>query len=254
MLIEEVTLLLVFAILIIFLRYRNRTKEQLPQDDTKQQIDMALALGQSSEREGSIVAKPASDESLAKLEAEGIKLDRELTAAEADHLLGLFQPPSQRQLEILKHFKSPCPPDMNRTQASSQIQTIFSDPAKVEEWNQRPATSRVKQGILFMGGQPKPQLTQVEAQLMLVNYGMENPHKFLEWKHIEKLFQAVNDADTLERYAARKITWKTFFQLYDALKNSGVAAIDITVDLLHWQTTRNILVEKSRNDHNNRAA
>ncbi|MEW8506970.1 MAG: hypothetical protein AB2598_09710 [Candidatus Thiodiazotropha sp.] len=223
-------------------------------DKSQEGIQMALTLGQSRESENGPVSQPASAESLAALEAQGIHLDRTLTEREAGHLLGLFHPPGNRQLEILKHFKIPCPADMNKTQANYHIQNIFSDPAKVEQWNQRPATSKVKQGILFMGGQPKPHLTQAEAQLTLVRYGMENPQRFHEWKHIEKLFLAVNNADTLVRFGTRKITWKRFFQLYDSLKNADAVAIEIDADLIHWQATRSDPQQKPDSDHNNRAA
>ncbi|MBT3025573.1 MAG: hypothetical protein B6D72_08000 [gamma proteobacterium symbiont of Ctena orbiculata] len=254
MFIEEVTLLLVFAVIIIFIMHKKRLKENLPGDESQPHIDMALTLGQASERDNDPDPKPASNESLAKLEAQGIKLDRALTEKEADHLMGLFEPAGHRQLEILKHFKIPCPPEINKTQANYHIQTLFSNPANVDEWNQRPATSKVKQGILFMGGQPKPHMTQVEAQSMLVRYGMENPHRFLEWKHIERLFPAVNDTATLEHYNTRKITWKRFFQLYDALKRSGFAASDINADSIHWQAKRSDLVQKPRSDQDDCAA
>ncbi|MBV2093828.1 MAG: hypothetical protein KUF80_03005 [Candidatus Thiodiazotropha sp. (ex Codakia orbicularis)] len=255
MFIKEVTLLLVFAVIIIFIRHKRRLRENPPKDDDSQQhIDMALSLGQGSEGEIDPDPKQASNETLAALEARGIKLDRALTEREADHLLGLFEPAGHRQLEILKHFKIPCPPEINKTEANYHIQTLFSDPANVDEWNQRPATSKVKQGILFMGGQPKPHLTQVEAQSMLVDYGMENPHRFLEWKHIDKLFLTVNDADTLDHYNTRKITWKRFFQLYDALKRSGFAASDISADSIHWQAKRSDLEQKSASDQDDCAA
>lgn len=148
-------------------------------------------------------------------------------------MLGLFQPPTDYQLGILNHFKVKNRSNISRTQAAYLIKTIFSDPANIRHWKRRPATSKVKQGILFMGGRLSSGLTQLEAQTQLMHYAMENPQKFLEWKHIESLFLSVNDADTLTLHNARKITWKCFFQIYDALKSAGAEPGDIDADMIH---------------------
>jgi hypothetical protein len=202
-------------------------------DNMQQQLYMALLLGQSSKTQNCGLTKPTTDKYLSDLAALGIKLDRTPSKTEVSHLLGLFEPPSQHQVAILKHFKIKNRSEITRTQATLLIKTIFSDPANIEKWKHRPPTTKVKQGILFMGGQLCSNMTQIEAQSKLVRYGEENPHRFMEWKHIESLFLSVNNRDSLEQHNARKITWKRFFQIYDALKNSGVEFKSINADKIH---------------------
>lgn len=248
MFIMEVTLLILLVVLIVFWKIRHPAEDATAKDDLQHKIQMALAPGEAAGSDDGSAAEAASEASLARLHAQGVKVDRPLTGNEAEHLSGLFDSPSNRQLEILKHFKIPIAQDMTKTQANQHVKTIFSDPAKVVEWNQRAPTSRVKQGILFMGGQLNSHMTYLDAQLDLIHFGMEDPGKFLEWKHIEKLFAAVNEAEILERYGARKITWKRFFQLYDALKSTGVEVNNINADLLHWQAKRSEIEQRSRSD------
>jgi hypothetical protein len=181
---------------------------------------------------------------LGELAALGIKLDRSLSMAEAKLLLNLFQPPSHHQLEVLKHFKIKNRSEITHIQAHFLIKTLFSDPANIEQWKRRPATSKVKQGILFMGGQLSSSMTQIEAQSKLKHYGTENPRRFQEWKHIEKLFLTVNDTGTLERHSARKMTWKRFFQIYDAIKNSGMQSDSIDADKIHQHMKQVSLAQK----------
>jgi hypothetical protein len=225
-------------------RERRDSEASEKMENTHQQVNMTLSLEQLTKRQKYRSSKPASDESLGEFAALGIKLDRALSMAEANHLLDLSQPPSNRQLEILKHFKIKNRSEITRVQAYFLIQSIFSDPTKIEQWKQRPPTSMVKQGILFMGGQLNNNMTQIEAKTKLLHFGMENPHRFLEWRQIENLFLSVNDADTLEQHNARKITWKRFFQIYDALKSSGAEPNSINAEIIHQHMKQIELAQK----------
>jgi hypothetical protein len=95
-----------------------------------------------------------------------------------------------------------------------------------------------------MGGQLNSNMTQIEAKKKLLHFGMENPHRFLEWRQIENLFLSVNDTDTLEQHNARKITWKRFFQIYDALKSSGAEPNSINAEIIHQHMKQIELAQK----------
>jgi hypothetical protein len=213
-------------------------------DNMHQQVSMALSLGHLTKLHISRYAEPATKQCLEELAALGIKLERSLLMAEAKLLLNLFQPPNHHQLEILKHFKIKNRSEITQIQALLLIQALFSDPANIEQWKHRPPTSGVKQGILFMGGQLNRSMTQLEAQSKLIHYGSENPHKFLEWMHIEQLFLSVNDIKTLKQHKARKITWKRFFQIYDAIKSSGIEPDSINADKIHQHMKQVSLARK----------
>jgi hypothetical protein len=187
----------------------------------QQQPRMALSYGQPAGKSLDEHAEPEN------------KVEGEQSNTMANQLLGLGNPPSNHQLEILKHFRVKNRSEFTRTQASAMIKIIFSDPVNIEQWKQRPATSKIKQGILFMGGQLNSSMTQMEAQSMLRHYGKQHCQRFLEWKHIETLFLLVNSSENLEQYNARKLTWKCFFQVYDDLKNSGVYFNKINADKIH---------------------
>ena len=188
-------------------------------------VDIALDLAvENSSEEG---MQPASAEMLERLRANGMVLERRVTIDEATHLLDLFSPPSGRQIDILKHFRLPYSQGMSKTLANYHIREIFKDPTSIESWNCRPPTSRIQQALLFMSGQMMNGMTYVEAQSKLTQLGMQKPMKYQSWKRIERLYFETNNRDLLKKYSARKITWKRFFKIHDALVASGISEDDI---------------------------
>jgi hypothetical protein len=111
---------------------------------------------------------------------------------------------------------------MNQTMAYYLIRELFKDPAKVAEWNNRPPTTTVRQGLLFMEGRLISGLSHVEAQKRLDQLGMENPQRYQEWKQIDRLFLETNNPEVRAKYQVRKITWKRFFESYEAVKETGI--------------------------------
>jgi hypothetical protein len=207
----------------------HHVASELP-ENIKQQISMPLPLEQLT---GTYPNKPTSYEYSENLTVLGIKVNQASSITDTTRQLGPFPPPSYLQLEILKHFKIKNRSKLTRTQANNLIKILFSDPANIEQWKRRPATSKLKQGILFMGGQLNASMTYNEAQSRLRHYGKEHPRKFSEWKYIEALFLLVNCRDSLEHHNARKLTWKCFFEAYDDIKHSGVGYISINADRIH---------------------
>lgn len=217
-----------FALVIValFLIYKSTqmnaaANEKINVNDFQEQIEQALNLPAESEKAWQ--NEPATEALMLELDERGIHLQQKLTKGQAMNVLGLFSPPDGRQVDILKHFNIPYSYKMNQTMAHYLIRELFDDPKKVEEWNNRPPTTTVRQGLLFMQGQLVSGLSHVESQALLDKLGMENPERYQEWKQIDRLFLATNNPEIRAKYKVRKITWKRFFDSYEALKEAGIS-------------------------------
>jgi hypothetical protein len=215
-----VPVLIVLYLIHMSLRTRSKSGGSVNLDDFQEQIEQALNLPQSSQNAWQ--NEPASELLMRELEDRGIYLQKSLTKGQAMNVLGLFSPPDGRQVDILKHFNIPYSYKMNQTMAHYLIQELFSNPKKVEEWHNRPPTSTVRQGLLFMEGHLVSGLTHVQAQAKLDDLGMDNPERYREWKQIDRLFLETNNPELRARYKVRKITWKRFYESYDALREAGI--------------------------------
>lgn len=218
-----ITTLLVVMGLFLFHRHTKSTPAsggKINMDDFQEQIETALNLPRESKDDWQ--NEPATESMLQEMAEQGIWLDRKLTKGQAMNILGLFTPPDGRQVDILKHFNIPYSFKMNQTMAYYLIRELFKDPAKVAEWNNRPPTTTVRQGLLFMDGKLISGMTHVEAQSRLDKLGMEHPEKYREWKQIDRLFLETNNPEVRAKYQVRKITWKRFFESYDAVISTGV--------------------------------
>ncbi len=196
------------------------TAKKFNVDDFQEQIEQAINLPPQAEKAWQ--NEPATDEMMRDLDERGIYLQKRLTKGQALNVLGLFSPPDGRQVDILKHFNIPYSYKMNQTMAHYLIRELFSDPQKVKEWNNRPPTTTVRQGLLFMHGGLISGLTHVEAQAKLDQLGMLDPERYQEWKQIDRLFLETNNPEVRAKFKVRKITWKRFFESYDAIKEAGI--------------------------------
>lgn len=217
-----ILLVTIAAILIHWIVRTNAAKhKQINVNDFQEQIEQALNLPPESEEAWQ--NEPAGDSLMRELDEKGIYLQRKLTKGQAMNVLGLFSPPDGRQVDILKHFNIPYSYKMNQTMAHYVIRELFSDPNKEEEWNNRPPTTTVRQGLLFMQGNLVSGLSHVEAQTLLDKLGMEQPERYQEWKQIDRLFLETNHPEIRAKYKVRKITWKRFFESYETLKEAGIS-------------------------------
>jgi hypothetical protein len=212
------------AILLFFRKTQHNRTDSKPNkvkiDELQEQIETALNLPVESDEAWQ--NEPATEAMLHELAENEIRLDRPLTKGQAMNILGLFTPPDGRQVDILKHFNIPYSFKMNQTMAHYVIREIFSDPKKVEEWNNRPPTTTVRQGLLFMEGKLANGLTHEECQIRLDQLGMENPERYQEWKQIDRLFLETNNPEIRAKFKVRKITWKRFFDTYATMKEAGI--------------------------------
>jgi hypothetical protein len=195
-------------------------KDKVNMDDLNEQIETALNLPRDSKEDWQ--NDPATESMLQEVADRGIYLDRQLTKGQAMNIIGLFTPPDGRQVDVLKHFNIPYSFKMNQTMAYYLIRELFMDPAKIAEWNNRPPTTTVRQGLLFMEGKLTSGMTHVEAQSRLDKLGMEHAEKYQEWKQVDRLFLETNNPEVRAKFQVRKITWKRFFESYDAVKATGV--------------------------------
>ncbi|MEW8556738.1 MAG: hypothetical protein AB2588_02050 [Candidatus Thiodiazotropha sp.] len=194
--------------------------DRINMDDFQEQIETALNLPRESKDDWQ--NEPATETMLQELADRGIWLEQQLSKGQAMNILGLFTPPDGRQVDILKHFNIPYSFKMNQTMAYYLIRELFKDPAKVKEWNNRPPTTTVRQGLLFMEGRLISGMSHVEAQKRLDRLGMGMPERYREWKQIDRLFLETNNPEVRAKYQVRKITWKRFFDSYEAVKGTGI--------------------------------
>ncbi|MCU7904917.1 MAG: hypothetical protein KZQ76_03520 [Candidatus Thiodiazotropha sp. (ex Epidulcina cf. delphinae)] len=215
-----ITALVLFGLYLIFKSTRIGAAAKSKADDVQERIETVLNLPQESD--GAWQNEPATQVMMQELGERGIRLNSVLTKGQTMNVLGLFSPSDGRQVDILKHFNIPYSFKMNQTMAYYLIRELFSDPQKVVEWNNRPPTTTVRLGLLFLAGKPVNGLTHVEAQTRLDQLAMENPAKYQEWKQVDRLFLETNNPDIRAKYQVRKTTWKRFFENYDALKEAGI--------------------------------
>ncbi len=222
---EYLILIVAVAAAALFLIRNSRQIEsessrKINVDDFQEQIEQALNLPTESKKAWQ--NEPATDALMRELDERGIYLQQKLTKGQAMNVLGLFSPPDGRQVDILKHFNIPYSYKMNQTMAHYLIRELFEDPKKVREWNNRPPTTTVRQGLLFMQGRLVSGLSHVESQKLLDKLGMENPERYQEWKQIDRLFLETNNPELRAKFKVRKITWKRFFDSYSALREAGI--------------------------------
>jgi hypothetical protein len=223
--VELIVIITVFVSIGLFLFFRQtkssaEKSNKINMDNFQEQIETALTLPRDSEDDWQ--NEPATESMLQEMADRGIWLDQRLTKGQAMNILGLFTPPDGRQVDILKHFNIPYSFKMNQTMAYYLIRELFKDPAKVAEWKNRPPTTTVRQGLLFMEGRLISGMTHVEAQSRLDKLGMDHSEKYQEWKQIDRLFLETNNPEVRAKFQVRKITWKRFFESYDAVKATGV--------------------------------
>jgi hypothetical protein len=230
--------------LFLFLRQTKsppKKSNKINMDNFQEQIETALSLPRDSEDDWQ--NEPATESMLQELADRGIWLNQQLTKGQAMNILGLFTPPDGRQVDILKHFNIPYSFKMNQTMAYYLIRELFKDPAKVTEWHNRPPTTTVRQGLLFMQGRLISGMTHVEAQSRLDKLGMQDAQKYREWKQIDRLFLETNNPEVRAKFQVRKVTWKRFFESYDAAKASGIDPREMSGEQIIEQTLKK--------DHNN---
>ncbi|MCU7873951.1 MAG: hypothetical protein KZQ91_14505 [Candidatus Thiodiazotropha sp. (ex Lucinoma borealis)] len=223
---EIVIFIFAFLLFGLFLIFKSTgigtaAKCKINVDSFQEQIDTALNLPRESDEAWQ--NEPATEAMLHELGDRGIWLNQPLTKGQAMNVLGLFSPPDGRQVDILKHFNIPYSFKMNQTMAYYLIRELFNDPNKVAEWHNRPPTTTVRQGLLFLEGRLISGMSHVEAQTRLDQLCMKYPHRYQEWKQIDRLFLETNNPEVRAKYQVRKITWKRFFESYDALKSTGIS-------------------------------
>jgi hypothetical protein len=238
-LIVFIAVLVSIGLFFIYRQTRSTVKKsnKIIMDNFQEQIETALTLPRDSEDDWQ--NEPATESMLKELGDRGIWLNQQLTKGQAMNILGLFSPPDGRQVDILKHFNIPYSFKMNQTMAYYLIRELFKDPAKIAEWNDRPPTTTVRQGLLFMEGRLISGMNHVEAQSRLDKLGMDQAEKYREWKQIDRLFLETNNPEVRAKFHVRKITWKRFFESYDAVKATGINPRAMSGEHIIEHTLRN---------------
>lgn len=147
---------------------------------------------------------PVTEAQLNRLKEDGIKLPgRPITKGQASDLIGLGEPPEPKQLEILKFFKVTGLPLKHQSLAQIEIDRIFSDPEKYEQWKNRPATQLQKEYYRYFGLPIPKGLTASEAESTMSSHELTEEQQD-EWFSYEDIVDEFQDKDFREVYDLKK--------------------------------------------------
>jgi hypothetical protein len=174
----------------------------------------------------------ATPRQIERLENEGLIVKpEELTKGEASDLIGLFEPIEDESEEILRFFKVPLR-GMNQSRARHEIGQIFSDPANVTRWEDRPASPMEKEFYRFVGEKPQKNLTHKEAVAFRSEYLTNHPDGERlgdEWDLFESIWDDLDDQDFREDYDIKKVSLSLHREAVSQLREAG-ATMDELID------------------------
>lgn len=173
---------------------------------------------------------PATDAQKKRLKEEGFKHSSSITKGEASDLIGSTTSPGEREKAILKFFKAQGISKMSETDARKKIESILSDPANTQRWENRPADKEQKDVYHFFNLKVPPKLSRPDAA-RFIDELLKDEEKAKAWdKHEEEAadreawfednFEMFNDIR--EDYDCKKITFKLFQQVVESLQASGM--------------------------------
>lgn len=153
----HIIVLFLLAFLFFFLAYSSYKKNKSPKKTTpdpglkkilEENEDWITERWNRAKKErdqGDLTSVPkwyfheATKQQKERIRKEGydIREDNILTKGEATDIIGLFEPVSDRDKEVLEFFEIPLE-GMNRSRAQYEVSKLFSNPANVERWENRP--------------------------------------------------------------------------------------------------------------------
>lgn len=163
-------------------------------------------------------------------EDEDVSIPRSLTKGQASDAIGVFHEPDEAEVEQLKFFKVPGPGRLNQTEARLKLHELLSDPANLERWQNRPASSEQKDQIRFLGGKVAKGLSHPDAQEMLKELVKSNEELAERWDDLRMAYDDAVDPDTRELYDIKKFSWKQFCDVVEEMERAGRELSEITSD------------------------
>lgn len=166
----------------------------------------------------------ATDRQLKRLAEEGYNTNQALTKGQASDLIGLNEPPSDGQIEIMKFFKVSLK-GMNQTKAEHTINTLLQDKEKADAWANRPPSQLQREEAKFLGIKLPKDTSSPEASKLIAEQWKqldEDDPKLDEWGAVEQVIDELSDPDLLkEDYEIKKPRIPLIMTALNELKKEG---------------------------------
>lgn len=165
--------------------------------------------------------EPATDRQLAYLRdfsKEGdIPVPRQVTKGQASDCIGLFKDPTDEEVEMLTFFKLREPALPTQTHYRWALAPLLADPQRVEEWEARPANTRLKDEIRFLGGTVPQGTTQRDAVSLRDKLAEENPEQAAKLEDLSRGYEEAVDLETRVEERTSRFTWAQYRKAVNSL-------------------------------------
>lgn len=170
----------------------------------------------------------ATERQLQRIEDDGLKITGGTPSkGQASDIIGLFEPPDEQNLEVLKFFKIPRA-GMNQSRARHEVARLLADSSNVEAWKNRPASQTQREMYRFMGWKVPKGLTQKEAQAR--EHELDDSEKLDEWHAFSSLWDELCDPEMREDYEIKKPSLALFREAWSTLRDQGASYDDLEGD------------------------
>lgn len=143
------------------------------------------------------------------------------TTGQAADLLGLFEPASAEQKELLRYFKVSLS-GMNAARAKLEVATLLADPRKKERWATRKATPMQKEFYRYFNLKPPANLTVAQAKTFMRTYVETVPEaQWAEWEAYERMYTALNAPEARKQGGRKKVSVTRYRSAIAEVKKAG---------------------------------
>lgn len=203
-------------------------------------LEERWALAQKEQDAGEVKSMPqwffdeATERQMKKIQEMGLKISGgHPTKGQVSDIIGLFEPPEDNNIEILKFFKTSLK-GMNQSKARHEVSKLLQDPEKMDRWRNRPASSMQKEFYRFFGIKVPQGLTHEMASKFINEYreklGEEGETRINEWAAFEDIYEEINDPDFRDDHGLKSISISLYRSAIDELKSEGKTLTELADD------------------------
>jgi hypothetical protein len=173
----------------------------------------------------------ATPRQMERIASEGLSLPGgKLSKGQASDIIGLFEPPEDEDVAVLKFFKAAAP--KNQTMARADVQRLLADEANVVLWNSRPAEALQREQLRFYGKSLPKGLT-VPAAAALINsteaeLAARGSPLVEEWEAYQRLIEEFSDRETCEDHGIKKPSLADIRAAVEELRKTGRTTADLS--------------------------
>lgn len=167
-----------------------------------------------------------TESQLKKLESLEISVSGgQLTKGQTSDLIGLYSPIAEDDQEVLKFFKVDHK-GMSETRGRHTVRGLLSEPERLEQWENRPATPVQKEFYRFFGMKVPTGLTVKEATKVIAEVSNrddeEHDEKLEQWAAYEDIITDLSDKEMLrEDFEIKKPSLSLIREAIGALVKEG---------------------------------